>query len=112
MAERQDPRYEETDDPRNPPNAVTNKGARRAAVWAYLGPIIALFVIIGIAMLYWARRDPGRVHDENSLNPAIGTSGEKLKDDNSSRDLEQGGGDPRTRPGNTADELKNRGTDR
>jgi len=52
------------------------------------------------------------VHDENSLNPAIGTSGEKLKDDNSSRDLEQGGGDPRTRPGNTADELKNRGTDR
>jgi hypothetical protein len=111
MVERQDPHYEDTEAPRNPPNAVTNRDARRQALWSYLGPIIILFVIIGIAMIYWARREPGRTNDDRTLNPAIGTTGERLGDENQSG-YPQDGGDPNRRPANTADELKYRGANR
>ena len=113
MAEPRDPRdpqYAETEHPRNPPQAVLNPGARGTALKSYLGPIVVLFVIIGLALIYWARRDPGRDFDDNSLNPTTGTTGERLKDGDPSRDLNQGGGDPASQPDSTKDELKDRGS--
>ena len=49
-------RYEDTVDPRNPPNSVINPHVRTTAFWAYLGPILAMFIIIGIALIYWMTR--------------------------------------------------------
>ena len=109
MAEARDPQYGETEHPRNPPQAVTNRGARGAALRSYLGPIVVLFVILGLALLYWARRDPGRDFDDNTLNPTTGTTGEQLKNDEPARELNQGGGDPAPRPDSTQEELKDRG---
>jgi hypothetical protein len=112
MTERREPHYEETEHPRNPPNAVLNRGARNAALRSYLGPIIILFIIVGLALLFWVRRAPGRDADDNTLNPATGTTGEQLKDNNPARDLSQGGGDPAPKPDSTSDELKDRGDTR
>lgn len=88
-------RYE-TVDPRNPPNSVLRPEVRKAALWAYLGPLIAITVVVLIALLYWANRDGGPNED---VSPAIGTSG----------DTQPGGGDPAPQPGSTNDELENRG---
>jgi len=49
-------RYEDTVDPHNPPNSVLQPNVGSTALWAYLGPIVALFIIIGIALIYWATR--------------------------------------------------------
>src|SRR5688572_12229885 len=106
MVEPRDPQYEETEHPRNPPQAVLNRGARSAALKSFLAPIVVLFIILGLALLYWVRRDPGRDFDDDTLNPTTGTTGERLKDDNPARDLNQGGGDPAQQPDNTQEELK------
>jgi hypothetical protein len=109
MVEPRDPQYEETEHPRNPPNAVLNRNVRRAVLGSYLGPIIVLCVILGLGFAYWSRRDPGREHDDNRLNPSIGTTGERLKDDDRGRQLDQGGGDPAPQPKSTKDEIEYRG---
>jgi hypothetical protein len=67
-----------------------------------------LFVILGLALLYWARREPGGDLDDNTLNPSIGTTGERATD-SEPRDLNQGGGDPASRPGSTKEEVEERG---
>ena len=110
MAERQDARYEETTDPHNPPQAVVNPQARNTAFWSYLGPLIAVFAIIALALAYWSGRGSGGERDGNTLNPSIGTTGERIDDNKPARDLEQGGGDPAPRPGSTQQELEERGT--
>ena len=110
MAEHSDPQYRETEHPQNPPQAVLNRSARRGALSAYLVPLIALCAVIGIALLYWAQRGPGRSHEPNELNPAVGTTGERLENrDDSPGKREEGGFDPASRPGNTDDEMKFRG---
>ena len=111
MAEQQDPHYEETENHRNPPNAVINPRARSQAFWSYMGPMIALAAVMAIALIYWLGRPPGRDHDENTLNPSTGTTGEKLRDNNPATDRDQGGFDPAPKPDNTRDELKDRGAD-
>lgn len=98
-------RYEETVDPKNPPNAIINQPTINRAFWSYVGPILALFVIAGIALLYWMSRGP--VEQRPASAPggdAIGTAGERAPDPGS-----PGGFEPRPRPGSTADELKVRG---
>ena len=112
MAERDDTQYDETDDPHNPPESVTNRHVRREALWSFLGPVIVLAVILGLAMIYWGRREPGREIGDRNLNPAIGTTGDQPKEDNATPDFQQGGGDPARRPDSTADELKQRGAGR
>lgn len=54
-------------------NRVTHSTKKPLAT--YLGPIVVLFVIIGLALLYWAPREPGRDLDDTTLNPSIGTTG-------------------------------------
>jgi hypothetical protein len=96
-------RYEETNDPNLPPNVMISKTTRNNAFWSYMGPVIALFVVFAIAMLYWMNHnDPTRAGSEGQ---AIGTSGD------SSGDRREGGFDPAPKPDNTNDELRHRGAD-
>jgi hypothetical protein len=92
------PNYETTMHPDNPPNAVLNRSARRSALWSYLGPVIALFVVVGIALAYWSVRGP-RPTDRPDRDQAIGTAGETTP----------GGDTPQVHEQTTADELKYRG---
>ena len=92
-------RYEETNEPQNPPNSVLSKGARRAAVWSYFVPVVALFVVAGIALLYWANQ-PGRSQANEQQRSEIGTAGR-----------EDGGFDPAPKPDDVRDEIQFRGDD-
>lgn len=111
MVEPRDPHREETEDPRNPPQAILNKDVRRGALASYLGPLVVLVVVLGLVLLYWVRREPGRDDDPNTLNPTIGTTGEKVNERQVDRQeqLQQGGGDPASRPDSTKDDIESRG---
>src|SRR5688572_5222804 len=98
MAKEHTDRSDEITDPHNPPEVLLKPEARRAAVWSYLGPVVALFVIAGVAMLYWISRGPAP-NDARTDDAAIGTVG---------RDS-PGGGDPQGPFNSTEDELKYRG---
>jgi len=102
MAEQRDdmlPRDDDTTHPRNPPNAVLNKGARRAALWSYFAPIVVLFAVIAAVLVYWNGRAP---HSEakSAERSEIGTVGSS-----------EGGFNPKPQPGNVQDEIKFRGGD-
>jgi hypothetical protein len=102
MAEQQHnmlPRDEDTTHPRNPPNAVLNKGARRAAVWSYFVPIVVLFAAIAVVLVYWIGRPP---HSEakSAQRSEIGTVGST-----------EGGFNPKPQPDDVRDEIKFRGGD-
>ena len=109
--ERMPERYEETRDPKNPPNSVANDAVRSLALKAYLGPLVALFIVIGLGLIYWANRGP--VRDDDG---AVGTTGERAE-----RSLDAvgergdgdspGGKEPTPRPESTRDELESRGVD-
>ena len=83
-------------DPANPPNSMIAPETRRAALLSYLGPILALFVIVGVAMIYWMNRGPDMtdIRDEDT----IGTVGR-----------EPGGFDPGPDPDSARDEIEFRG---
>jgi len=92
-------RDEETTNPKNPPNSVTHKGARRAAVWSYFVPIVVLFVVIGVGLLYWSNRS-ARSDGNEIKRSEVGTVGST-----------EGGFDPHPPPDNARDEIKFRGGD-
>ena len=92
-------RDEDTTDPKNPPNSVLTKEARRAAVWSYFAPIVVLFVVIGVALLYWSNR-PAHSDTKQPGRSEVGTVGS-----------EQGGFEPHPAPDNARDEVKFRGGD-
>lgn len=92
-------RYDETTQPQNPPNSVLNKGARRAAVLSYFVPVVVLFVVIGIALVYWSNQ-PAQSQSEARDRAAIGTAGRT-----------EGGSQPEPRPDSPRDEIKYRGED-
>lgn len=100
-----------TGDPRDPPHSVLKPEVRRAALWAYVGPLVALALVVAFALIYWSRRPDGRTGDPSELRPEIGTTGEQQRggerDTPSTR--EQGGGDPAPRPDSTREELRDRG---
>jgi hypothetical protein len=102
--EHRDKHYEETVDPKNPPNSVLQPEVRRATVTTFVGGIVILFLIVGAALIYWNasnRRiepDPG-LRDTGSQE--IGTAGERT----------QGGGSADRSAGSTRDELEFRGGD-
>lgn len=86
----------ETVDPHNPPNAVLAPEVRTAALWAYLGPLIAIAVVALIGLLYWSNRDSEPNED---VTPTTGVADE----------LTPGGGDPAPRPDSTKEEIDDRG---
>ena len=112
--DRQTPeRYEETTDPKNPPNSVLNPSVRRTALGSYIGPLVVFFLVVGIGLIYWANRPPLVPGEQDGQ--LIGTSGAQDRNDvvgeRGNRDDTPGGFNPEARPDNTADELRNRGAD-
>lgn len=75
----------------NPAKAELEPEVGSGSRWLYLGPVIALLVIIGIALLYWTTRDARTIEQ---VTP-VGTAGEATA----------GGGDPAPKPDNTQNEL-------
>lgn len=107
-------RYEETTDPKNPPNSVINPSVRGTALRSYLGPLLVFFLIVGIGLIYWANRPPLVTGDQDGQQ--IGTSGDSTDrldavGERGNRDDTPGGIDPTGRPDSTTDELRNRGVD-
>jgi len=93
------PAKENETQPKNPPDAMLSKPARRAAVWSYFVPVVVLFVVIGVALFYWSSRS---LHSDarNTDSAEIGTVGRQ-----------DGGFDPRPKSNDTRDEIKFRGGD-
>ena len=92
-------RDEETTHPKNPPNSVLHKDARRAAVWSYFAPIVVLFAVMGAGLLYWSNR-PAHSDTKQTERSEVGTVGST-----------EGGSDPHPPPNNARDEIKFRGDD-
>ena len=107
--ERQTTERYETEDPRNPPNSVTNRTVRREALGSFVGPLVALALVLGLVLLYWTWRSPDSSGRDHPLNPAVGTAGEQPPVGQPSPYPAAGGGDPAPRPDSTRDELKYRG---
>jgi hypothetical protein len=85
--------------PKYPPQSLMRREVRRFAVMSYLGPVVVLFVVIGIALIYWGNRTPVPSHETPQLD-ATGTTGFQP----------QGGGGARPKSDSTADELKFKGS--
>src|SRR4051812_18096067 len=47
-------RYEETHDPKNPPNSVLHPEVRRTARWSFLLPVIVLAIVAALLWVYWS----------------------------------------------------------
>jgi hypothetical protein len=107
MAEpyRRDP---DPDAPQNPPNSVANRDVRKTALRTYLGPLVVFFVVVGLALLYWATR-PAPVDEaalgaeDDAAEVAQGTSGEGIRSSDT-----PGGHNPQPTPRSTEQEIDNR----
>jgi hypothetical protein len=98
MAKEHTEHSEELTDPHNPPRSLLRPQTRSAALWSYLGPVVAFFAVAGIAFFYWANRGPStdRAVDEDQ---AIGTVGRQLP----------GGFDPQPEFSSAREEIEHRG---
>jgi hypothetical protein len=92
-------RYDDTHDPKNPPNSVLGPRARSSALRWFVGSLVAFFALIGVALLFWNVANP-RPSLQEEREAVVGTSGIYSTD---------GGHDPVRRPHSTRDELKFRG---
>jgi hypothetical protein len=92
-------RYEETTEPQNPPNSMLSKDTRRAAVLSYFVPVVILFVVIGVALVYWSNR-PEHSQTGDADRSEIGTAGRT-----------DGGVPPESKPDTVREEIENRGED-
>lgn len=94
-------RYEDTNNPKNPPQSVTHEGARNIALLGFVGSLVVFFVLVGVALVFWTVAHPRPAAREGMKN-VVGTSGYYST---------EGGHDPLTnrRPGSTQDELQYRG---
>jgi len=88
----------ELTEPGDPPNVLLRSDTRRTALFSYLGPVIVLFAIVGVALIYWVNRGPVPAREKPDSD-VIGTSGGTTP----------GGGDPQPAFGRTRDEIANRG---
>lgn len=100
-------RDDETVRPSNPPNSVLRPAVRRKAVRTYVGILVAVFAIAGIALLVWQPLDGNRLPDgqERPEASAAGTSGERMAQEDT-----PGGFDPAPDPRSTEGELEFRGS--
>jgi hypothetical protein len=93
-------RDDETTAPQNPPNSVLNPRVRRAAVWTYIGPLVAFFVAVGVALVYVATRPPDReTKEDENVWSVTGTTGE----------ASPGGRSPDLVPASPEKEIEERG---
>ncbi len=93
--------YDETRDPKNPPNSVLQPKVRRVTKLSFLLPLVVLAVVAGILWVFWLGQPPRvRSAEETGDGAAVtGTSGER----------KPGGINPDPHPDRTTDELKFRG---
>jgi hypothetical protein len=101
-----EPRNRDPNAPQNPPNSIVNPEVRRTALRTYLLPIVALFVVIGLALLYWSIRPPitERAANQIERDPNVeGTAGERSRGDDTA-----GGHEPQPAPDSTREELERR----
>jgi hypothetical protein len=99
----QDREYEETVDPKNPPNSVLEPEVRRATLGTFLGGIVVFFFIVAAALVYWRTSGRELPQDPGDRQPPAGAVGTVGAADT------PGGRDPEPRPGSTREELEHRG---
>ena len=92
-------RYQETRNPKNPPNSVLTPHARSAALRWFIGSLVVFFLLIGVALVFWSAANPRPSAREERAN-VVSKSGYYST---------EGGHDPVRRPRSTGDELKFRG---
>lgn len=93
--------YDETRNPRNPPNSVLNPTVRRATTRSFLWPLVVLTVVAGLLWVFWSGQPP-RVRDtEETGDRAAATSG--------AHENTPGGHNPDPDHARTKDELEFRG---
>ncbi|HXD19867.1 MAG TPA: hypothetical protein VN654_22785 [Vicinamibacterales bacterium] len=92
-------RYDATRDPKNPPNSVTRPPVASAVLLAFVGSLVAFFVLVGAALLFWTVAHPRPAFLEQRER-AVGASGYYST---------EGGHLPIRRPSSTSDELTYRG---
>jgi len=92
-------RYEETRNPKNPPNSVLAPHARSAALRWFVGSLVVFFLLIGVALVFWSAANP-RPSAQGQRENVVGASGYYST---------EGGHDPARQPRSTRDELKFRG---
>ena len=99
-----DPQYEETQAPQNPPSSMVGREARTGWLASSLGTLGIVFVVVA-AVFTWVmvQRGLGKGPLHRSDPQSIGTSGERMRDET------PGGFNPTPRPGDTQDELEQRG---
>ena len=99
------PRYEETNAPQNPPNSVLRPAARTGALTVFVGGIIALFVIVGAALMVRSGISHlGNTEIERPDDALVGTSGRGTVEEPG-----VGGFNPTPRPDSTRSEIEFRG---
>jgi hypothetical protein len=94
-------RHDDTYDPKNPPDSVMAPHAHSAALPWFVGALVAFFLLIGVALVFWNAANP-QPSVQEERESAVGTSGYYST---------EGGHDPIRRPKSTRDELKFRGSD-
>ena len=92
-------RYDDTHDPKNPPNSVVTARASNAVLRWFVGSLVVFFLLIGVALVFWNAANP-RPSVQEEREDVVGTSGYYST---------EGGHDPLRRPRSTRDELKFRG---
>ena len=94
-------RYEGTNSPKNPPQAVLHPAARNATLLAFVGTLVVFFVLVGVALVFWTVAHP-RPAAREGMKRVVGPSGYYST---------EGGHDPleNRRPSTTRDELKYKG---
>ena len=91
--------YDDTHDPKNPPQSVLHPKVRSAALISFVGSLVVFFVLVGVALIFWTVAHPSPTAREG-MQDVVGTSGYYST---------EGGHDPVRRPRSTRDELKFRG---
>jgi hypothetical protein len=93
-------RYEDTTDPKNPPNSIMHprRPVRSVALYLTLALLLVVFVVIGVAAIFWLAAHPAPTSAADNRRVPVGSGY-----------YTEGGHNPDPRPSNTRDELKYRG---
>lgn len=92
-------RYDDTNNPKNPPQAVLHPQLRSSALLGLLASVVVFFALIGLALIFWTVSHP-RPSAREGMARGVGTSGYYWT---------EGGRDPARPPRSTRDELTFRG---